>query len=166
MIVFNEEIKIDTPSGDVFYKNLTDVIVEKFEQTKIMEGLCLVATLHTTCSIFFEEYMHDFDENGYEFLQADLNKVFDNIVPKQNSDNDIYKHPGEKHIEFAISRGSSEYLTSNTDAHIKSTFIGNSVILPINNGKLKKGELGSIYFVDFDWKRERTRTVLVKFLGI
>lgn len=36
-----------------------------------------------TCSVLFEEFVHDKDFNGDEFLQVDLNNILDKIVPRE-----------------------------------------------------------------------------------
>ena len=44
----------------------------------------------------------------------------------------------------------------NSDAHIKSTLIGCSVMIPIVDGSLNLGVWQGIFFVDFDGPRTRS----------
>ena len=165
MKVYNESIEISTPVGKLSYHNVTKEVKEIFKKSGIKEGVCFVFTPHTTCGIVFDEYMHDMTEDGDEFLQADLNNVLDKIVPKFTEEPRNYLHPGKLHVDFAISVGANEYLTSNTDAHLRSTLIGNNSTIPVYNGELQLGKYGSLYFVDFDHRRERVRNCIVHIMG-
>ena len=49
----------------------------------------------------------------------------------------------------------------NGDAHLRSTLIGSNQTFEVADGKLEMNGLASIYFVDFDRTRERTRKVKV-----
>ena len=53
----------------------------------------------------------------------------------------------------------------NGDAHLRSTLIGGSATFEVEDGKLQMNGLASIYFVDFDRTRERTRKVKVIVIG-
>ncbi|WP_434579426.1 YjbQ family protein [Thermoanaerobacterium thermosaccharolyticum] len=53
----------------------------------------------------------------------------------------------------------------NTDAQMKATLIGSSETFIIQDSELQIGELGYIYFVDWDQNRDRTRHCKVQVLG-
>ena len=66
--------------------------VEKFvEENNVKTGIVTVQSEHTTCSVFFEEMVHDFDIKGDEYLQVDLNKGLEKIYPNQESDGVYYQ---------------------------------------------------------------------------
>ena len=48
---------------------------------------------------------------------------------------------------------------------MKSTLIGNSATLEVEDGKLAVGSTGYVYFVDFDRSRERSRRCRVVIMG-
>ena len=74
-------------------------------------------------------------------------------------------HPGPKLTEFSAEHGESAPETLNTDAHLRSVFLGRSETIVIIDGKLDLGSFGHIYFVDFDQTRPRTRQVQVQIMG-
>ena len=53
----------------------------------------------------------------------------------------------------------------NTDAHLRSSIIGRSETIVVEDGVPDLGEFGFIYFIDFDQTRSRTRTVQVMVIG-
>ena len=140
------------------------MVNEAIKESQINAGLVIVLTKHTTCSVFYEEFTHDFDDRGNEFLQNDLDTVLEKIIPNHNSAN-TYSYPGPEHYKDVESwPNAEEYLPNgdrsalwNGDAHLKATILGNSVTLDVENNKLAVGKTGYVYFVDFDRTRERTR---------
>lgn len=53
----------------------------------------------------------------------------------------------------------------NGDAHLRSTLVGSSATLEVDDGKLGVGPTGYVYFVDFDRTRERTRKCKIIVIG-
>lgn len=172
MAVYKETIKVKSHGGTPSYINITDEIRRVIGQSGVKNGICAVISPHTTCSVFFEEFVHDFNEAGDEFLQEDLNNVLKKIIPDQTAA-DIYTYPGEKHYQAVESWPDAEaYLPGgdrtalwNCDAHLKATLIGSSQVLDVDNGKLGVGTTGYIYFADFDRTRERTRRCIITVIG-
>lgn len=158
----------ETPS----YINITDAVKDVISSSGIKEGIVTVISPHTTCSVFFEEYSHDKNNNGDEFLQVDLNNVLEKIIPNHTS-KETYKYPGEEHYEAVESwDNASEYLPGgdrkalwNGDAHLKSTIIGSSETFDVTNHELGVGSTGYIYFVDFDTTRSRARKCKITVIG-
>jgi thiamine phosphate synthase YjbQ (UPF0047 family) len=140
------------------------------EESNIKNGICLVQTAHTTCSVYFDEYMHDTNYYGDDYLTVDINHVLDRIVPRQTTENFPYLSPGPKHIAYGMKKTDPDYPAEkwsmlNTDAHIRADLLGSNVTLGIKDGQLMNGSVGSIYFVDFDQTRERNRTVNIILVG-
>lgn len=170
MRYFHNDILIHTVSNRVSYHNITKETKNIITDSNIKNGIIVLSSSHTTCSLFFEEFMHDKNYYGDEFIHIDINNIMDKIVPKCNTENQYYS-PGKKHIDFGLSLSDENYPTQewtmlNTDAHIKSSIFGNnSLTFIIKNGNIQLGSLGSIYFVDWDQLRERNRTVNVLIMG-
>ena len=53
----------------------------------------------------------------------------------------------------------------NGDAHLRSTLVGSNQTFEVAEGKLEMNGLASIYLVDYDRTRERTRKVKVVVMG-
>ena len=116
--------------------------------------------------------MHDYTENGDEFLQADLNNILQKLIPDNIAEGQ-YNYPGEKHYEAVASWSNAEdYLPNgdrtallNCEAHLKATLIGSSETFEVDNGALGVGTTGYVYFVDFDRTRSRTRKCKIIIMG-
>lgn len=98
-------------------------------------GICVLFTQHTTCGLTI-------NENADPDVKSDMLGFLKRLIPQHE--------PNFKHSEH------------NSDAHIKSSLVGSSVTVPIENGKLLLGRWQGIYLCEFDGPRERT--VIVKIL--
>lgn len=156
--------------GDrVTYHEIREEVRKIVEDSGIKNGICAITSPHTTCSVFFEEFMHDFDYRGYESLQVDLNKVLDDIIPRQMTETD-YVYPGPLHTE-ALRKEDEENFPANkfsilnADAHLKSTIVGTNIDIIVKDGELLTGPFGYIYFVDWDQNRQRDRKCNIMIIG-
>lgn len=172
MKMHKEQIEVHSTGEIPTYENITEQVRNAIKNSGIKEGLVTVLTAHTTCSVFYEEYSHDKNEVGVEFLQEDLNTVLEKIIP--NHDNkEVYKYPGEEHYQAVESwDNAEEYLPGgdrkalwNGDAHLKATILGSSETFEVTGNKLGVGTTGYIYFVDFDTTRPRTRKCKIIIMG-
>jgi secondary thiamine-phosphate synthase enzyme len=69
-----------------------------------------------------------------------------------------------KHLEEMVPQsGGYQHSEGNSDAHIKSTLTGVSLLVPITNGKMALGTWQGIFFAEFDGPR--TRKLHVSFLS-
>jgi secondary thiamine-phosphate synthase enzyme len=114
--------------------DITDQVAEIVRRYGIVNGLCHLSVLHTTAGITV-------NEGADPAVRADIIRFLDKMVP-----NAPY---------FTHSEG-------NSDAHIKSSLVGTSRTLFIEDGKLVLGTWQSVYFCEFDGPR--TRKVAMKIL--
>lgn len=171
-IMFKKEFTVKSHGGSPTYINITDQLRDAISESQISNGIAVALTKHTTCSVFFEEFTHDFDKNGNEYLQNDLNNALSKIIPDHTSA-ETYSYPGPLHYKDVESwPNAEEYLLNgdksalwNGDAHLKATLLGNSSIFEVENGELSVSKTGYLYFVDFDRTRERTRKVTILIIG-
>ena len=174
MRMYKTVIEMESHGGRPSYFNITPDVKKAIKDSKIQDGLCFAISPHTTCSVFFEEYVHDYTEEGDEYLQADLNNALEKIVPTHKTA-DQYCYPGPKHFEEVFSwpeekiRSFLPHMQKsecyNADGHLRSTLVGNSVTLDVENGDLGVGLTGFVYFVDFDCTHPRKRRCKIVVLG-
>ncbi|MFL2121974.1 YjbQ family protein [Marinilactibacillus psychrotolerans] len=169
-MIITDKLTLHSNGKRVTYHNITKDVKRILETSGIQNGLCVIQSPHTTCSVIFEEFVHDFDFNGDEYLQVDLNRILDQIIPRELSENTNYRYPGQKHVDFLMGMNDPNYPADpgtilNGDAHIRASFFGASESLIIKEGDLQIGTVGSIYFIDFDQNRERDRTCHVMIMG-
>lgn len=165
-----ETLILSSNGSRVTYHNITPQVKQVVANSGIQNGICVIQSPHTTCSVIHEEFMHDLDWNGDEFLQVDLNRILDKLVPRELTENTDYRYPGPKHLEFLLSLEDPAYQGDastilNGDAHIRASFFGASETFTIINGVVQTGGVGSIYFIDFDQNRKRDRKCHIMALG-
>ncbi|PMC58974.1 secondary thiamine-phosphate synthase [Dolosicoccus paucivorans] len=170
MNIFHETLQVRTVSGRPSYHDLQEKVKKVVNDLEVSNGICVITTPHTTCSLYYDETMHDTNYFGDEYLQVDINEMMEKIIPQMKTEGD-YHSPGEEHIKFGLSLSDPNYpaekwVMLNTDAHLRASVYGsNSVTLIIQNGSLLTGELGRVYFVDWDQLRERERTINILVMG-
>ncbi|MGX7148958.1 YjbQ family protein [Enterococcus ureasiticus] len=154
----------------VSYHNITEEVKQAVKESKITNGICVVQSPHTTCSVIFEEFVHDLDFNGDEFLQVDLNRILDKIIPRELSEETNYRYPGPKHLEFLMGLKDPNYPSDpgtilNGDAHIRASLFGSSETFIVKDTALQIGSVGYVYFIDFDQNRKRNRKCQLIVMG-
>ena len=132
MPVHHEDLSVRTATRETT-SDITSRVRAAVTRSKIREGLCSVASLHTTAALFI-------NENADPDVQRDLVSHLAKLVPRDD--------------EFRHAEG-------NADAHIKTVFTGNDVTVPVRDGELVLGEWQAIYLAEFDGPRERHVTVTV-----
>ena len=113
--------------------DITSDVQKVVQESKQQEGLCCVFIPHTTAGITI-------NENADPSVQEDILHELNKVIPFQ----DDYSH-----------------LEGNSAGHIKSSLIGSSVNIIIENGKLKLGTWQGIYFCEFDGPRTRKAWVKI-----
>lgn len=108
--------------------DLTPQVREAVSRAKVKRGVLFVFCPHTTAGLTI-------NENADPAVQKDIQAHLESLVPA----NKQYSH-GE----------------GNADAHIKSSLMGNSVSLIIEQGNIILGAWQGIYFCEFDGPRRRT----------
>ena len=146
------------------FHKITDQVNAIVEASGVNDGICVVYSHHTTCSVMIQECSFDLAYNGLEFVQQDLVDILEGLIPTCRKEGQ-YMHPGPELTEFARSIGESKLEALNTDAHLRSVLFGRSESIVIMDGKLDMGQFGHIYFVDFDKTRVRDRKVQVQIIG-
>lgn len=163
-MVKRESFKVQSNDKICTFHNVTDKVKEFVKKTGVKDGICTIYSHHTTCSVITQECAFDMSMTGLETLQQDLVDVFENIIPTCRREG-MYLHPGKEALAFAEKHDEDARGCHNTDAHLRSSIIGRSETIVIENGELDLGEFGFIYFIDFDQTRARQRTVQVVVIG-
>ena len=170
MIIHHDKITLNTIQGRPSYHDIRQELLDIVAASSISDGLLTVSSTHTTCSLYFDETIHDRNFFGDEYLQVDINNIMEKIVPRMTSEGQ-YNSPGPEHVQFGLSLADPAYPPEkwtmlNTDAHIRSSIFGSpSLTFIIKDSKLLLGSLGRVYFIDWDQLRERTRTMNVLVMG-
>lgn len=164
MKTYRGSFKLETPARQPWFEDCDAQVKEIVAQSGIQNGICLIYSHHTTCSVILQEYSKDITYNGLEFMHQDLVDIFEKIVPTMHHEGQ-YMHPGPWSTQWSHENGEEKPYCINTDGHLRSLFMGRNETLPIIDGVLDTGDYGHIYFIDFDQTRERSRTVQVQIIG-
>jgi secondary thiamine-phosphate synthase enzyme len=165
MTVIHKSFKVKNLKSKPAFHDVTDKIKELIGDSGVKNGIAVVFSQHTTCSVIIQEECHDRIYDGTKTLLQDLLEVLQKIIPKCIREGQ-YLHPGPEHIKYATEKLNEEPTWSlNTDAHLRSCIIGRSESIPVIDGKLELGDFGQIYFIDFDSVRKRERTVHLQIIG-
>ncbi|MFH1239620.1 MAG: secondary thiamine-phosphate synthase enzyme YjbQ [Candidatus Diapherotrites archaeon] len=107
--------------------DVTKDVQRAISESDVKNGFCTVYIPHTTAGITI-------NEGADPAVVLDISRKLEMLIPKDEN----YLH----------SEG-------NSDAHIKSSLIGNSVTIPIHESNLILGTWQSIFFCEFDGPRLR-----------
>jgi len=135
MRIFFEDVRVST-------KNRTEVVdvtadvEEVMRRSGVINGICIVHTLHSTTAIIVNEH-----ESG---LMKDIVKKVQQDFPKG---------VGWLH----------DRVDDNADAHLASSYIGPTRIFPVREGGLVRGSWQNIFLLELDGPR--TRKIMVEIIG-
>ncbi len=163
-MIYKQSFKLESRHRAVSFHDVTDKVKEIFAASHMKDGIVVVYSHHTTCSVITQECAFDTSMTGLETLQQDLVNVFEEWIPTCRYEG-MYLHPGKKALDFAESVGEDNFGCHNTDAHLRSSIIGRNVTIVAVDGEMDLGEFGRIHFIDWDQTRGRTRTVQVMIIG-
>ena len=163
-MVYKESFKVESRNRAVTFHDVTKKVKAAVAASKVKNGIAVVYSHHTTCSVIMQECAFDMSMTGLETLQQDLVNVFESIIPTCTTEG-MYLHPGKKALDFAEEHGEDAFGCHNTDAHLRSSIIGRSVTVVIDDGRPDLGDYGRVHFIDWDQTRARTRTVQIMIIG-
>lgn len=164
MKVLRETLQAKSTGIRPTFHTITDQVRELVKKSSVKEGICVVYTHHTTCSVMTQECSFDKAYTGLEYLQQDLTDIFEKIIPTCRKEGQ-YMHPGPELTAFSAVHGEDKPETLNTDAHLRSVLLGRSETIVIADGELDLGKFGHVYFVDWDQTRAREREIQIQIIG-
>lgn len=103
-------------------------IIERKLPVGLRSGYLIVFVPHTTAGITIQE-------NADPDVKHDLLKKLENLAPHREA---YYRHA-----------------EGNSDSHLKTALVGNSVMVLVENGQLVLGQWQGIYLCEFDGPRQR-----------
>jgi len=108
--------------------DITAEVGRMVAKSGVRQGLCMVYVPHTTAGVTI-------NESADPSVRADLLMVLNQMVPWKAD----YRH-----------------MEGNSPAHVKSTLVGTSQTVAIENGTLVLGTWQGIFFCEFDGPRQRS----------
>jgi secondary thiamine-phosphate synthase enzyme len=108
--------------------DITAEVGRMVAKSGVRQGLCMVYVPHTTAGVTI-------NESADPSVRADLLMVLNQMVPWKAD----YRH-----------------MEGNSPAHVKSTLVGTSQTVAIENGTLVLGTWQGVFFCEFDGPRQRS----------
>ena len=140
--VHAEILTIDTHDRVELF-DLTDRIMSLVRRLNIREGQLSVYSMHTTCSVFINEFQ--------TALLADIRSFLQSVVDQ---------HAAWLHNDPAHSDCDRE----NADAHLRAIVLGHSLALQISGGEVVLGQWQRILMAELDGPR--SRTIRISVMGV
>lgn len=119
-------LDVKTQSKDEFI-DITSSVKNVVTHSRVKNGVCYVYVPHTTAGVTI-------NENADPSVRSDILLALRDIVP----DSLPYKH-----------------MEGNSPGHVKSTLVGCSASVLIDDGRLSLGTWQGIFFCEFDGPRNR-----------
>jgi secondary thiamine-phosphate synthase enzyme len=119
--------------------DVTDIVRRVVRDQRVLDGMAIVYIPHTTAAVTI-------NENADPDVQHDILAKLESLVPHRES---YYLHA-----------------EGNSDSHVKTSLVGNSVIVLIEHGRLVLGQWQGIYFCEFDGPRQRQMLVRLVDFGV
>ena len=113
----------------------TDEVRRRLKESGALEGVCVLYVQHTTAGLTV-------NENADPDVQRDMLLALRTLVPQHGM--------GFLHGE------------ENSDAHIKASLTGSSVVVPFSEGELLLGRWQGIFLCEFDGGRERQVIMMLR----
>ncbi|NLM17143.1 MAG: YjbQ family protein [Candidatus Riflebacteria bacterium] len=130
-MIFEYSVKTDRAQQLV---DVTAKVADAVKKSGKKEAHVLISVPHTTCAMTI-------NENCDPAVPSDLLRRLEKIVPVHD--------PEDRHAE------------GNSAAHLKSSLVGFSVMMPVSDGGLLLGTWQGIYLCEFDGPRTRRLVVSI-----
>lgn len=114
--------------------DITSLVEAVVENSEVEHGTCIVFSTHTTCGVTI-------NENADPDVKADIIESLGRVFPRDGK----YRH-----------------VEGNSDAHVKTSMVGPSIALIIENGRLMLGTWQGIMVCEFDGPRSRSIVIHVQ----
>jgi secondary thiamine-phosphate synthase enzyme len=108
--------------------DVTECVRRLVKQNNIRDGMAICYVPHTTAAVTINE---NYDPD----VKHDMLRKLETLIPKTET---YYQHD-----------------EGNSDSHVKTSLVGNSTTVLIENGDLVLGRWQGVYFCEFDGPRER-----------
>jgi secondary thiamine-phosphate synthase enzyme len=118
--------------------DLTDRVMTFVRHLKIREGLVSLWSLHTTCTVFINEFQ--------SALLSDIRRFLEQMVARDEE----WLHNNPNH---------SDCDRMNADAHLRALLLGHSLTLQVSGGEVVLGQWQRVLMAELDGPRARTLRV-------
>jgi len=137
LAIVSETLVIDTHER-IELRDVTDDVMAIVRRLGVREGLVSVSSMHTTCTVFINEFQ--------AALQADMRAFLEGLVARDAA----WKHNDPDH---------SDCDRMNADAHLRALFLSHSLTLQVSGGEPVLGQWQRVLVGELDGPRARSLRV-------
>ena len=123
--------------------DLTKTVMEFVRRFNMREGLVSLWSMHTTCSLFINEFQ--------TALLSDIRRFLEQMVARD----DEWMHNDPEH---------SDCDRMNADSHLRALLLGHNLTLQISGGEVVLGQWQRILMAELDGPR--ARSLRIQILGV
>ena len=120
--------------------DLTNRVMEFVRRFNISEGLVSIWSMHTTCTLFINEFQ--------TALLADIKRFLEQMVARDAE----YLHNDPNH---------SDCDRMNADSHLRAMLLGHNVTLQVSGGEVVLGQWQRVLMAELDGPRARSLRVQI-----
>ena len=137
LMIHGETLLISTDER-IEVVDLTDKIMSLVRRLRISEGIVSLWSLHTTCTIFINEFQ--------SALLSDIRRFLEQTVARDEE----WMHNDPNH---------SDCDRMNADSHLRALLLGHSLTLQVSGGEIVLGQWQRVLMAELDGPRARTLRV-------
>src|SRR6185295_5342928 len=143
LTIHGETITVETDQR-IELVDLTKIVMEFVRRFAIREGLVSLWSMHTTCSLFINEFQ--------TALLTDIKRFLEQMVERDKE----YMHNNPDH---------SDCDRMNADSHLRALLLGHSLTLQVSGGEVVLGQWQRILMAELDGPRARSLRIQVWGIG-
>jgi len=139
LTIHGETIVVST-DGRIELVDLTKQVMEFVKRFNIREGLVSLWSMHTTCSLFINEFQ--------TALLADIRRFLEQMVARDAD----WMHNDPNH---------SDCDRMNADSHLRALLLGHNLTLQVSGGEVVLGQWQRILMAELDGPRARSLRIQI-----
>ncbi len=139
LTIHGETIVVST-DGRVELVDLTKQVMEFVKQFNIREGLVSLWSMHTTCSLFINEFQ--------TALLSDIRRFLEQMVARDAEW--MHNDPNQSDCD-----------RMNADSHLRAMLLGHNLTLQVSGGEVVLGQWQRILMAELDGPRARSLRIQV-----
>jgi len=139
LMIHGETIVVQTDQR-IELVDLTKTVMEFVRTFNIREGLVSLWSMHTTCTLFINEFQ--------TALLTDIKRFLEQLVARDAD----YMHNNPQH---------SDCDRMNADSHLRAMLLGHSLTLQVSGGEVVLGQWQRILMAELDGPRARSLRIQI-----
>jgi len=139
LMIHGETIVVQTDQR-IELVDLTKTVMEFVRKFNIREGLVSLWSMHTTCTLFINEFQ--------TALLTDIKRFLEQLVARDAD----YMHNNPEH---------SDCDRMNADSHLRAMLLGHSLTLQVSGGEVVLGQWQRILMAELDGPRARSLRIQI-----